>query len=142
MSVANLAQYKRYVDFTTDSVNYSALFLQHPGLWIRSISRRIRDLLLGGHEAAAFVFTELHNELQKRVDEAGLDEVALRLLHRQIDEAKAELDIMVDKEKALTGAKGSKLKKELVNLSAHMAETLNNLVEKMSVEEIDKPEKS
>lgn len=137
MSVANLVQYRRYVDFTTDSVNYTALFLQHPGLWMRSLSSRIRDLVLGGHEASALVFTELHKELQKRVDEAGLDELALSLLRRQIDEAKAELDILVDKEKALTGPKGSILKKELVNLSSHMAHTLDNLVEKMAVKDAE-----
>ena len=118
------------VDFTTNKVDYMALFWQHPKLWARSLLKRVRDAILKGDEASAFVINELHNELLRSIKESSKDVKALSELRTRIEHARNELDDLLANEEALSSANSGKLRQHLVDLAEKLGGVLNTLMDK------------
>ena len=131
MTAAKLARFERYVDFTNNRVNYLVLFWQHPRLWAESLLKRLRDALLNGEEATAFVVTELQSELLRSIQEASNNVKELAELRSKIEIAQNELDDLVASKTALAASESGRIRAQLVALAKKFGKVLETVVGKM-----------
>ena len=108
-----------------------ALFWQHPKLWARSLLKRVRDSILAGDEATAFIITELHNEILLSIRKASNTTKTLAELRSRIEITRDELEDLVASETALSAGESKKLRDRLVGLAGELGKVLDKLVDKV-----------
>ena len=126
MSASYVKRFRRYVDYTGKDVNvhYGAVFLQHPVLWFRAIFKRIRDQVLSGNEADAFVISALHDELRGRIASAASDVSLHQKLLAELVEAQNEVERLQTAASVEKSRHKAGIKQQLEDLSTHLGEAL------------------